>query len=65
MQDQLISILKGAAIAGGGALIVFLLEALPTVDFGTWTPIVTAVCAIGLNIVRKLTWARPRLANGT
>jgi hypothetical protein len=58
MNDQLVKILKGAAIAGGGAAITFALEALPTVDFGTWTPMVTALCSIGIQIVRKLTWAR-------
>jgi hypothetical protein len=49
----IIKIVKGAMIAGGGALIVYLLHALSMIDYGTSTPIVTAVLAIIINAVNE------------
>jgi len=46
-------ILKGAGIAGAGAVLVYLIEVIPNVDFGQWTPIAVAVGAILANFVRK------------
>ena len=46
-------ILRGALIAGGGAFVVIMLEAVMQLDFGQWTPIVVAVCSILINAVRE------------
>ena len=48
---------KGAAIAGFGAAALYLLDALPNVDFGDWTPFMTAVLAVVGNLFRKW-WTR-------
>ena len=47
-------ILKGAGIAVGGALLTFLAELLPNVDFGVYTPLATAVGAVLVNAGWKL-----------
>ncbi len=42
-------ILKGAGVAVAGALVVYASTTIPQVDFGPWTPIVTAVAAVRQN----------------
>lgn len=49
----LIKIGKGALIAGAGAMAVYALEAVMTLDFGDATPIVVALASILLNVVRE------------
>lgn len=44
---------KGALIAGGGAVIVYVAQALQGQDFGAATPAVVAVCSIVINIMRE------------
>jgi len=44
---------KGALIAIGGALVAYLLEVLPGVNFGVYTPIVVGVASITLNALAK------------
>ena len=45
---------KGALVAGAGAVLFYLFEALPQVDFGkTWTPILVAFLSIAANLFRK------------
>jgi len=46
-------ILKGAGIAGAGAILVYLIQIIPNVDFGAWTPVAVAVGGILANLVRK------------
>ena len=46
-------ILVGAAIAGLGAVLTYLLEQIPSVDLGQWTPLVVAVLSVLVNAVRK------------
>ena len=46
-------ILIGAGVAGVGATLTYLLEALPQVNFGNYTPLVVASLSILANIVRK------------
>ena len=46
-------IAKGAFIAMGGALCVYLLETIPNTDFGTFTPIVVGMASILINAVRE------------
>jgi hypothetical protein len=47
----LISILKGAGIAVGGALCTYLLGILPSLDVGTLTPMITAIASILINAI--------------
>lgn len=44
-----LSILKGAGIAVGGALLTYLLTQLPGISLGVYTPIVTAGLSILIN----------------
>jgi hypothetical protein len=43
----------GALMALIGALLTFLAELIPTIDFGMWTPMVTMLFSIITNVVRK------------
>lgn len=52
-KENLIKIAKGAGIAVGGALLVYVAEILPQVDFGVWTPLVGALSAILINAARQ------------
>lgn len=44
---------KGALIAGGGALAVYLLQALSLMSFGESTPLVVALCSILINAIKE------------
>jgi len=46
-------ILIGAGIAGAGAVLTYLAEVIPNVDFEAWTPVVVAMFSVLVNIVRK------------
>lgn len=46
-------VLVGAVIAMLGALLTYLSEVVTTVNWGEWTPIVTALFAIFVNMARK------------
>lgn len=46
-------IARGALIAGGGAIAVYVLTYISGLDFGASTPIVVAVCSMLLNAVRE------------
>lgn len=48
-----LKVLKGLCIALGGATLVYMAEILPQIDFGTWTPLVTALAAVLVNYGRK------------
>lgn len=43
----------GAAVAVVGALLTYFADLIPTIDFGPWTPIVTAGFAVLANVLRK------------
>ena len=45
---------KGALIAGGAAVLIYLAEAIPGVDFGASTPLIVGVAGILINFLRKL-----------
>ena len=53
-KEKLIKIGKGALIAGAGAVLTYLVEAIPQVDFGQYTPVVVAVFSVLVNAVRKV-----------
>ena len=45
---------KGLLIAISGAILTYLTDLIPTIDFGVWTPMVMAFWSIVVNIVQKL-----------
>ena len=46
-------IFRGALIAGGGAFIVYTLQYVSSMDFAEWTPVVVALCSIGINAAKE------------
>lgn len=46
-------ILRGALIAGGGAFAVAVLQYVSSSDFGAYSAIIGAVCAILINVVKE------------
>lgn len=46
-------ILKGFAIAVGGACLTYLASVVPNVDFGEWTPVVVALFSCLVNIAQR------------
>lgn len=52
-KQDLIKIGRGALMAIGGVLVTYLLQTLPSVDFGQYTPVVVGVASIGLNALSK------------
>ncbi len=48
------SIGRGALIATGGALIVYVAEVVPAIEFGAYTPVAVALAGIILNTARKI-----------
>jgi len=52
-KNDLIKVAKGAGLAAAGAAAVYLAEWASSTDFGQWQPAVTAMAAIGLNLIRK------------
>ena len=50
--EQIIKILKSAAIAGLGAGVFYALEAFGKLDFGIYTPLVVAGCAWLVNTIK-------------
>lgn len=51
--EDLKKIAKGAGIAVGGALLVYIAEVLPSVNFGEYTPLIVAVASIAVNACLK------------
>ena len=49
----LIKVVKGAGIVGGAAALAYILEALPGVNLGEYTPIIVGILSIVINFVRK------------
>ncbi len=52
-KETVMKILRGAAIAGGGAFSVYVLEAISITDFGQFTGIAVAICSILINAIRE------------
>ena len=52
-KENLVKIAKGAGIALGGALLAYVAEILPQVDFGVWTGLVAALSAVLINAARQ------------
>jgi len=51
--EDIKSLLIGALITSGGALLTYLSENLGKVNFGDWTPAVVVVASLVINMVRK------------
>ena len=55
-KSTLLKIGKGALIAGTGAVALYLLDAVGTMDFGsTWTPIIAVLVPVLINAIREWT----------
>lgn len=52
--DSWSSVLKGAAIAAGAAVLTYGAQHLGDMDFGSATPMVVAFLSIGINYLRKV-----------
>ena len=53
-KEKWLKVGKGAAIAGGGAAAVYLLEALPELELGIYMPIVAAALSVLINYLRQV-----------
>ena len=53
MNTKLKKVLKGAAIAGSGAILTYLMAEIPNVDFGPYTAAITAISSVLINAVLK------------
>ena len=51
--DELMKIARGAGIAGLGAVLTYLTDAIPTVELGVYAPLVMAAWSIIVNAARK------------
>lgn len=45
-------IVKGAMIAVAGALVVYIADVIPTIDFGIWSPLAVALASVAVNALR-------------
>lgn len=52
--EDLKALAIGACIAGAGTVLTYLLEAIPKIDFGEWSPVVVAIASILINFIRKV-----------
>jgi len=53
-KEDSIKLLKGAGIAVAGALVAYVAEMLPMVDFGSYDKIAMVVGMLAVNAVRKM-----------
>ena len=52
-QKTLVKIAKGAAIAGTGAVALYVLDWLGKIEVGAWTPVISMVVPILVNSVKE------------
>jgi len=52
-KQDLTKIGTGAMIAGAGAIVTYLVEIIPNVDFGDYSPLVVALFSVLANSARK------------
>jgi hypothetical protein len=52
--DSWLSVLKGAAIAGGAAILTYAAQNLGNFDFGKATPMIVAGLSVAINYLRKV-----------
>jgi hypothetical protein len=49
-----VSILKGAAVAGAGVALTYVVQHVSAADFGVYGPVVVGVLSVVVNYVRKV-----------
>ena len=49
----LIKIAKGAIIAGGGAITIYMLQAISAMDMGIFTPLAVSLASIAINSIKE------------
>ena len=52
-KETIIKIVKGAGIAGTGAVALYLLDFVGTLEVGTLTPIIAAIVPILVNAIKE------------
>jgi len=52
-KEKWIKVAKGAGLAGGGAVLAYLIEAIPGMELGEWGPVAAAMLSVILNLIRK------------
>ena len=52
--EQIMKLVKSAVTAGLGAMAVYLLQGLGSLNFGIYTPLVVALCAWLVNLVKVM-----------
>ena len=52
-KPTVIKVLKGTAIAGSGAAIIYFLEAISIMEFGAYTGLVVALAAVLINSIKE------------
>lgn len=52
-KESLVKILKGAGIAGGAVILLYVLEGLAQLDFGQSTALVVGILSILINAVKE------------
>lgn len=53
-KEQILSIIKGAGIAGAGAFVAVIAQAASSGALGLWSPVVGAAASVLVNILRKM-----------
>lgn len=52
-KESLLSLAKGAGLAGGGAALTYVAQWAASTDLGIYGPAVAALSAVGINALRK------------
>ena len=52
-KETIIKIVKGAGIAGTGAVALYLLDFIGTLEVGAYTPLISAIVPILVNAVKE------------
>lgn len=53
IKQDLTKIAIGAGVAGVGAILTYTTQELSNIDYGEWTPVITALMSILANTIRK------------
>ena len=52
-KESVVKMGKGAAIAAGGVALLYILEALLSIDFGPYTPLAVAILSVLINSTKE------------
>lgn len=53
IKQDLTKIAIGAGVAGAGAILTYATQELSNIDYGEWTPVITALMSVLANTFRK------------